>query len=718
MTTHMYLKGIGGMISRCFLLITALSYIDAVTLNGSSEYAVPGSEFTLTCEVPEEANIVTFYRRPDVSTPVGSIQVAGDQCYNTKASPAVLCTPDVCSCVTTSTGGRGTVFRWVLRPQSGDHGSEWFCGRTNFNLTDQIRQSPDYTLKIADAVTLTGSSEWAVPGSEFTLTCNVPEEANDVTFYRRPDLSTTVGVIQVAGDQCYNTKASPPVLCTPDVCSCVTTSTGGLGTVFRWVIQPQTGDHGSIWFCRRTNINLINISQDSPEYTLAIVDGPGESISLSPPDTVYTRNEGDRLPDITCTADCRPSCIFIWTKPDFTNFTASAVLSLGQLDRSEHGTYRCTARNDVGESSTAVVIAVLYRPYLVISPSSNPYIVEEGQTGVTFQCTATNTNPPVTSISWRTGTTTVSSTGIYNLTTISPRDAGVYVCSASNSIGTTTANLTLEVISMPRTPKIFGITKLSSSSLTLKWTPNDQDNSANTFTIAYSCVDCDVTDVMSVDVEGTGDTQFTTLTDLRTNTQYYINVTASNTAGSSVSAELTAVTAPGIINVCTASQDTVGPTSTAVIVVSAILIVAAVVCFGISVFVYRKARVLNRAAGQQGIVQKPVKFSDVLNPDTIPAHAEERSHYQDLDPKDIGKPSLYEGTTTAETNNAERGHYQELDPKDVGMQSSYEITARVNTDVDSDAARDQYESGQSTRHDYKNVTGKRDTKSTALYSNT
>ncbi|XP_033758295.1 uncharacterized protein LOC117340640 [Pecten maximus] len=132
------------------LLLAVSSPSDAVTLSGSSEYAVPGTEFTLTCDVPEEANIVLFYHRPDVTTSEGSIQVGGDQCYNIKVSPAVPCTPDVCSCVTS--GGLGTVFRWIIQPQTGDHGSVWFCKRANLNLPNgnQTLDSDDYTLNVAD----------------------------------------------------------------------------------------------------------------------------------------------------------------------------------------------------------------------------------------------------------------------------------------------------------------------------------------------------------------------------------------------------------------------------------------------------------------------------------------------------------------------------------------------------------------------------------------
>ncbi|XP_033758291.1 uncharacterized protein LOC117340637 [Pecten maximus] len=131
------------------LLLTVTSSSDAVSLSGSSEYAVPGTEFTLTCDVPEEAKFVLFYRRPNVTTPVGSIQVDGDQCYNIQVTRPVPCTPDVCSCVTSGVHF-GTVFRWIIQPQTGDHGSVWYCRRTNYNLPNRRLNSADYTLNVAD----------------------------------------------------------------------------------------------------------------------------------------------------------------------------------------------------------------------------------------------------------------------------------------------------------------------------------------------------------------------------------------------------------------------------------------------------------------------------------------------------------------------------------------------------------------------------------------
>ncbi|XP_069119326.1 carcinoembryonic antigen-related cell adhesion molecule 5-like [Argopecten irradians] len=168
-----------------------------------------------------------------------------------------------------------------------------------------------------------------------------------------------------------------------------------------------------------------------------IADGPGTSLVLVPPDTTYTRTEGDTLPDITCTADCRPGCTFVWTRPDNTNFTVSPVLSLGQLDRSEHGTYRCTARNVVGESTRTISVVIRYGPSTVsLTPPTVTYTPTEGQTIPTITCSA-DCNPACT-YSWtKDGQSYTTGSGL-QLTNIQRGQTGVYRCTASNVHGSTT----------------------------------------------------------------------------------------------------------------------------------------------------------------------------------------------------------------------------------------------------------------------------------------
>ncbi|XP_021363703.1 carcinoembryonic antigen-related cell adhesion molecule 5-like [Mizuhopecten yessoensis] len=166
--------------------------------------------------------------------------------------------------------------------------------------------------------------------------------------------------------------------------------------------------------------------------------GP-DTVTRSPPDTTYTTTEGDALPDITCTADCRPGCTFVWTRPDNTNFPASAVLSLGQLDRSERGTYRCTARNVVRELTTATSVIILYGPSAVsLTPSTTSYTPIEGHTLPTVTCSS-DCNP-VCTYSWTKDGQSHTTRSDLQLTNIQRGQTGVYRCTASNTYGIQTSS--------------------------------------------------------------------------------------------------------------------------------------------------------------------------------------------------------------------------------------------------------------------------------------
>ncbi|XP_069115250.1 hemicentin-2-like isoform X2 [Argopecten irradians] len=334
-------------------------------------------------------------------------------------------------------------------------------------------------VSLSDAVTLTGSSEYAVLGTEFTLTCDVPEEATLVTFYRRPDVTLPVGSIQVGrgGGQCYNRNG----LCTANVCSCVT-SGGSLATVFRWIIQPQTGDQGSVWYCRHSNwFNPILPEQRlySDDYTLILADGPGTSLALSPANTTYTRTEGDTLPDITCTADCRPDCTFVWTRPDNTNFTVSPVLSLGQLDRSEHGTYICTARNDIGESIISTEVALDYGPSasLALSPPDTTYTRTEGDTLPDITCTA-DCRPDCTFVWTRPDNTNFTVSPVLSLGQLDRSEQGSYRCTARNDAWETLSNILITVQ--------YGPSAVSLTPPTVTYTPTE-GQSIPTITCSADC---------------------------------------------------------------------------------------------------------------------------------------------------------------------------------------------------------------------------------------
>ena len=86
---------------------------------------------------------------------------------------------------------------------------------------------------------------------------------------------------------------------------------------------------------------------------LIFVDGPGNSLTLSPPikNLTLVVEAGESIPKITCKADCVPSCEFQWTqyiRKGQIHRSSNAVLDLGNATSSKVGYYICEAYNYVG----------------------------------------------------------------------------------------------------------------------------------------------------------------------------------------------------------------------------------------------------------------------------------------------------------------------------------------------------------------------------------
>ena len=79
-------------------------------------------------------------------------------------------------------------------------------------------------------------------------------------------------------------------------------------------------------------------------------DGPGNSITFNPDKTSHPVEENSDL-TVTCAADCKPECDFVW-KRGSTDVARGAVLFLEALQRNQAGTYTCTADNAVNQPTT------------------------------------------------------------------------------------------------------------------------------------------------------------------------------------------------------------------------------------------------------------------------------------------------------------------------------------------------------------------------------
>ncbi|XP_060599472.1 hemicentin-1-like, partial [Ruditapes philippinarum] len=124
-------------------------------------------------------------------------------------------------------------------------------------------------------------------------------------------------------------------------------------------------------------------------------DGPYQSSTkLSPSPQNYTKNEGQSLNDITCSANCYPDCTYTWNKTrqgQTTTASSTSVLSVGELQREDAGLYTCIAQNPEKISSPTTTIQTLvnvrYGPDTVSLNITSPYDVLEGKSLI-IQCKA------------------------------------------------------------------------------------------------------------------------------------------------------------------------------------------------------------------------------------------------------------------------------------------------------------------------------------------
>ncbi|XP_033758257.1 titin-like [Pecten maximus] len=419
-------------------------------------------------------------------------------------------------------------------------------------------------------------------------------------------------------------------------------------------------------------------------------DGPGSSLILSPQETKYTRIKGDTLPDITCTADCRPGCTFVWTRPDNTNFTVSPVLSLGQLDRSEHGTYRCTASNAAGESTKVISVIVKYEPH--------PYqMLDQNQTfdlskSDTIILSSTFISNPAPSFIWtfqpyksfdatdlRNGTDGViiqntfeasklTAISVLTRTTVQESWFGLYNVTATNNQGSAMLSFTIREKLNPGIPNSLSIGCTKPHSAEVSWSDGGDSqyyhvmfstdrflNSQEVYPVMIT-KDTDGSDMYSQNIDN-----------LDGGHVYFFKVVAYNKYGNTTSADAVGCT---VYTPCSSGTNNMYVAGVVLAVTGVLTLLFSV---GIVLYFRRNGRLCQRKS--QVPKQKECQDIQLSERGGRPKTGNERSPYQQLDTNEVAKPSVY-------SEIGGHHHVNQIDPDNEGDGGKYEsLEGRSNPNV-------------------------------------
>nr|XP_022323484.1 neural cell adhesion molecule 1-like isoform X2 [Crassostrea virginica] len=304
------------------------------------------------------------------------------------------------------------------------------------------------------------------PSNNITFRVTVPVTSVDLL----PDQPISVIAEQLMNLTCTTSACNPSANIqwfmsseniTSHSSSKITNDGGFFRTVSSLNFAVKKQDNQKQVFCRASNIPGNNVT--SRKQTLHVLYKPEVKSSPSSP----YRVEEEHTATLVCTvtaANPNTGITWRWIKTD----SPSTVLhngpsyNISNIQRGRSGSYNCTATNTVGTSEAATIyVDVLYQPEVKSSPSS-PYRVEEEHTA-TLVCTVTAANPN-TGITWiwikTDSPSTVLHTGpSYTISNIQRGRSGSYICTATNTVGTSEPAMTVidvlykpEVKSSPSSP--------------------------------------------------------------------------------------------------------------------------------------------------------------------------------------------------------------------------------------------------------------------------
>ncbi|XP_052074677.1 B-cell receptor CD22-like [Mytilus californianus] len=203
----------------------------------------------------------------------------------------------------------------------------------------------------------------------------------------------------------------------------------------------------------------------------------------------YTITEGSIL-HITPTIDANPQPLSVWwTRQNDTSYTYTGMnLTINNIQRESSDYYICNAMNTITTSSHSTQnrtteklfkVNVLYPPSVYMEPMYSPFIVHEDQQNIRLSCVVAKANPKDAIMYQWTYPAGIVRDGDLTITTVSKSHYGLYTCTASNSVGTST--FTTKQIDVHYEPVIDGIQDYNiEAGKTLTVTPTIDANPAPT----------------------------------------------------------------------------------------------------------------------------------------------------------------------------------------------------------------------------------------------
>ncbi|KAM9363784.1 B-cell receptor CD22-like [Symphorus nematophorus] len=176
------------------------------------------------------------------------------------------------------------------------------------------------------------------------------------------------------------------------------------------------------------------------------------SVSVSPSGEIM---EGSSV-TLTCSSDANPAANYNWCKEKQTLLQgAEGIYNFTSISSEDRGIYYCKSENHYGGSnSSSVFIDVQYPPKLLsvsVSPSGE---IMEGSS-VTLTCSS-DANPAAKYTWYKEKQTLLQGPeGIYNFTSISSEDRGIYYCKSENQYGQINSSVVfIDVQYHPKLPSV------------------------------------------------------------------------------------------------------------------------------------------------------------------------------------------------------------------------------------------------------------------------